>query len=317
VGTSSQEPSECRLVFGLALQTNVDLEMDLPAMPGPPDLQCNVRIVPDLTAPSGNLVYASSGQGPDADVTAYQEPDHTVVRFRGADQFHIYGDRIECELLSSDYFYLVRIQLLGHIMSLWMELRGHPVLHASVVEMNGQGVAFLGGKTSGKTALAAAALRAGSPILSDDLAPLDISDDRVVVRPTYPQLRLEPDAAAHFIEGWEELPLVHPSFEKRRVPVSVLGDHQTQPATLSCIYLPDRDDPTADVEILPLSGSDALVECLKGSFLPEMVAGFGLEQQRLHKLATLVRTVAIKRLRYPAGFDRLTQVVAAVGKDLR
>ncbi len=313
---STSEPTPCHLVFGFALQTNQDLGVILPVVSGPPDLRLQVRLAERFQPARAKLVYASEPEeGSDAGVTAYRGVGHSIVRFRSVSEFRISDDLVTCHLLSTDYEYLVPIQFLGIVMTLWMELRGLPVLHASGIAADNHGVAFLAVKRGGKTSLAAAMMQGGHRMLSDDLVALDVAAGSVLAHPGYPQSRMEPDVADHFVEGWEHLPIVHPDFEKRRVPVGLLGVHESRPMPLARIYLPERVD-SGPIEITPIPGPSALVELLRGSFMPTMVARFGLESERLSKLASVTNTTPMKRLRYPSGLDRLPEVVAAVENDL-
>jgi hypothetical protein len=314
--SENSSTGSCRSVFGFAVETEADLGVDLPRISGPPDLRLAVRRVDRLPPPDGELVYASDpAEGSGAGVTVYRTAAHSIVRFRDTNEFRISDDLIECDLLSPDYAYLVRIQYLGIVMAVWMELRGFPVLHASSVVVDDRGVAFLAAKRGGKTSLAATMVRKGYRFLSDDLVCLDTTTGTVLARPAYPQFRMEPDVANHFVPEWDSLPIVHPAYEKRRVPLALIGEEQPTPVPLGNIYVPERID-VGDLTISQLSGTDALLELLRGSFLPEIVAGLGLESKRLARLGKVASVVPVKHLRYPSGFDHLTRVAAAIRNDM-
>lgn len=316
VAPSIPSSGECRLAFGFALDSDADLRVELPATQGPPDLQLDVRTVAELRPPSDTLVYSSEpARGSGAGVTTYRTRDGAILRFRGVDEFRIGADAIECDLLSRTYDYLIPIQFLGSVMALWMELRGMPVLHASAVVVEDRAVAFLAVKGGGKTTLAAGMVKAGHAMHSDDLVVIDRAQDDVLTRPSYPQFRMEPDVASHFIEGWDALPLVHPDHQKRRVPAGLLGEFNAAPIPLDRIYLPERID-RGEVAITPISGAQTLIELLRNSFLPSMVSGMGLEPGRLPTLGAVARPGTIKHLRYPSGLGRLPEVVAAIEDDL-
>src|SRR5207247_1442060 len=70
---------------------------------------------------------------------------------------------------------------------------------------------------------AAAFLRAGHDLLSDDLVPVRAAAGGVEALPGYPRMRLWPEEAAHFAGGTDELRRVHPDGEKRWVPVGPGG----------------------------------------------------------------------------------------------
>ncbi|HSG39948.1 MAG TPA: hypothetical protein VLE27_09955 [Thermoanaerobaculia bacterium] len=202
--------------------------------------------------------------------------------------------------------------MLGPVLSYWLERRGIPTLHASAVAVDGRAVAFLSRQGGGKTGLAAALMRAGFPLLTDDVLPVEVREGGFFARSGYPQMRMWPDEAAWFLEGWEALPLVHPQVTKRRIPVGPVGEDgfgafldSTLP--LACLYIPERR-PDGPVEIVDVPPRDALIELVRFSFSPHLVAAAGLQPFRFDLFARLAQSVPVRRLRYPAGFERLAEV---------
>jgi len=161
-------------------------------------------------------------------------------------------------------------------------------------------------------------LQAGQALLSDDLLPIEARDGSFLGRPGYPQMRMWPDEATHFLGGFERLPVVHPELSKRRVPVGPggLGTFHDSPLPLACIYLLERRAEAEPLELRNLSPQDALIELLRQSFTPLLVEAAGLQPSRFDLLSRLVLAVPVKRLRYPSGFDRLPRVAEAVRLDL-
>ena len=240
--------------------------------------------------------------------------DVQVVRLYDLADFYLEDDRIWCHLLDPEHVALVEINLLGLIMCYWLEQRGRRVLHASAIALPGGAVGFIAGSKSGKSSLAAALMERGYPLLTDDFLTLDCTATPVVGYPGYPQMRMWPDQAEHFIGLYEELPLVHPDYDKRRVPVGGaegLGQFHPEPTRLRALYLPERGDPGEEFEtdVSPVSPRDAVIELLTGSFLGPMLDGIGIETDRFTSFVALARTVPIRRLRYPHGIDRLPGVV--------
>ncbi len=72
--------------------------------------------------------------------------------------------------------------------------RGHVVLHASSVALDGIAVAFAGWSGAGKSTLAAACLGRGARLLADDIVCVDAGTGHPRVRPAAPALRLDPTA---------------------------------------------------------------------------------------------------------------------------
>lgn len=255
----------------------------------------------------------------------------TVIRYR-----HVTGgpeDKPEDKPAgpNADLRRLLELRWLGPVMALYLERSSLPVLHASAVVCADQAIGFLAGSRAGKSSLAVAEILAGGALLSDDLVALEPGADGWRIRPSYPQMRLWPDAVARLSSRLPAARLepVHAQTDKVRVPIAVeagadcaaspgFGRFCPEVRPLCCLYLPQRlDDPEAAIRIQPLSPQEALFELLRCSFLPpDLLAAVGLQATRLEQLATLVREVPVKRLCYPTGYEHLPRVHDAVLADL-
>jgi hypothetical protein len=282
---------------------------------GPVDLTFKVSEQSVLSRfPAVSPIYASplrdrNGRN-QARLFRFRFEDREVLCCLDAGDFLIQTETIEAYLLESRPD-LAELRFLGPVLSYWFERRGFPTLHASAVSVNGRTVAFASHHGGGKTGLAAAMLQAGASLLTDDLLVLEEREDRWDARPAYPEMRMWPDEAAHFVGPPEGLPLVQADSEKRRVAIGDggFGSFHDASAPLSCIYLASRNQEThGGVEIQPVSRSEALIELVRHSFSPRLVAAAGLQPARLDRLARLVRSVPVRRLIYPSGFSRLPEV---------
>ena len=113
-------------------------------------------------------------------------------------------------LIDLDGPYTVEIHLLGTILCFWLEQRGRRVLHASAVAFGGGALGFIAGGKSGKSSIAAAFMERGFPLLTDDFLALEGESSPLIGYPGYPQMRMWPDQAQHFMGSELGLPLVHP-----------------------------------------------------------------------------------------------------------
>ena len=209
--------------------------------------------------------------------------------------------------------YALELWLLGTVLAFWLEWRGVPALHASAGCAHGHAIGFLASKQGGKSTLAMALLQEGHPLLTDDLLPVDVEGDTACGRPGYPQMRMWPDHARHFVEDPESLRRAHPYIEKRRVPVGPngVGTFCDESQPLSALYLPERaDDPP--IEVQPVAPTDALQAVLRHSFLPRLVEATGWQSQRLDTLAQLVKQIPVRRLTYPSGPEHLPRIADAL-----
>jgi len=264
---------------------------------------------------------SKSCRTPDGEGAGYLYRLETVdfLRFIGCADYYLGFDRIDCHIRDADRLNLVEIQLLGSGLSYWLERRGFPTLHSSAVEIEGAAVAFLSQNNGGKTGLAAALIRQGQRLITDDVLPLEATEQEILARPGYPQMRMWPDEAAHYLDRWQDLETVHPAHSKRRVPVSARNFCNSK-TPLKCLYLPLRrpaNEGATRVEITPLKPRDALIELVRHSFAPYIVEAMGWQEWRLSFFARLVKRLPVRRLIYPSGFDHLPRVSEEILEDLR
>jgi hypothetical protein len=111
-------------------------------------------------------------------------------------------------------------------MALALHLRSAPLLHACVIAVGGAAIAVIGPSGAGKSTTAAAFVRGGFALLSDDIAALIVEGDTVTVHPGYQQLRLMADLARSL--GWNpqelpRMPTVDDQVDKRLVPLAAAG----------------------------------------------------------------------------------------------
>ncbi len=268
---------------------------------------------------NGAALYRSSSQSEDGESASrlYRLADYDVLCFTQVADFYIQPDGIACHLLAPEHRYLVEIRLLGPVLAYWLERRGLPTLHASAVHLSSRAVALLGRHGEGKSSLAAGLMQTGAPLLTDDILPVEERDGVFLGRPGYPQMRMWPDQADHFLGHHADLPIVHPGYSKRRVAVGPdgFGAFHGSATPLACLYIAERraDGP---VEIHELSPREAFFELVRHSFTPYLVEAAGLQPRRVDLFARLVQQVPVRRLAYPSGFDRLPEITEIVLRDL-
>ncbi len=315
-------------VFGRTIASEFPFTFHLPAGAGPPDLTFELgeeALGEEAGASSpvyeGPPAYESpflDGEGRSA-LTVFQRDSVEILKFPGVAEFQIHEDRILYRSDLPERRDLIEIRFLGTVLSFFLERAGLPVLHASVVDVQGAAVAFLGTHQGGKTGLAATFLQAGYSLLSDDLAPLKLGGNRIMVQPGYPQMRVWPDLGRHLVGPIDELPRVIETLEKRRIRVGRpegFGEFCTEPRPLAAIYLPQRKDSSVETHFEALGRRDAVVELMRMSFLARVVDSLGWQSHRIEVLALIAATVPVRRLLYPSGFENLARVRGAILEDL-
>lgn len=308
-------------VYGVTLATEYPLAVFLPTTEASVDLTFEVGSEPpdDVDLAVHEPVYTEGRRRDGRPSFEYWAlADRDVIRITGAMDFHCWPDRIVCHLTEPEHRFLVEVALFGMVLSLWLERRGTPTLHASSAVIDGGAVAFLAAAGTGKTSTAAACVAAGHPLLSDDLIAVAERDGVMLAQPGYPQFRMWPAQALHFFGSVEGHQLIRPDREKRRVTIGDgVGTFATGPVPLAGFYLPRRTgDPDAEVRITRLRPRDAILALIQHSFLTREVIRFGLQGARLPFLARLIGSVPVCHLDLPEGLDQLPRVVAALEADV-
>jgi hypothetical protein len=315
-------PGERRFaLYGLVVTTphrfaNRLLETDAPA-----DLWIRPVDAPPL-AEGLDEVEASYGSPAMIDerqhfLNLFVTPTATVFRFTEVVDFFVLDDGIAYQLHDANYDYMVELHLLGFVLAYWLERAGWPALHASSVIVDGHAIAFLSSHGGGKTSLAATMLHLGYPLGSDDIVALTPAAGGFLARPGYPQMRMWPEQARHFV-GHDALEKVHPGLTKRRVPVGADGygafDGASRP--LTALYLPQRRD-GGGIAFATMPTGQALFELVRHTFLVGIVEGAGVAARRFATLAEVVKRVPVRTVGYPNGLERLPEVVERIADDAR
>jgi len=236
--------------------------------------------------------------------------------------FYLVGPAIVCVPYASLPHSVIEAIFLSDIIPLYLELHTRVVLHAAVIERQGQAVAFLAHSGRGKSTLAAACVQAGASLVSDDHLVLDFNDAVYWTYPVSPRIGFWPDQARYFLGDSVHHNLPYQETGKRSIPIGPdgWGAFRDQPVSLHCLYLIDRTPVPAGAEpvihIVPLPARDALVELLRFSFLASLVESIGLSRQRLNFLSHLAGHVPVKRLTYPGVFSWLPATAQAIMADM-
>ena len=312
--------SQTYRLYGTTVESALSFEHHVPTASGAPGLLVKER--PPLPASSfwSRMATVCSVEGNEGSVphalSRDPEADRHALRFRDAVDYLLTPDTIAYHLHDRRFAHAAEIWLLGAVFSLWHELRGRPALHASAVSIDDRALGFLATNEGGKSTLAAALMQSGGALLTDDILVIE-STDPVVGRPSYPQMRMWPEQALHFVGEASGLPRVVPHLPKRRVPVGPRGFGTFQDAArpITHLFLPDRRADASGVEVVPLSPQEAVAALLRHAFLPNTVEHLGLAAGRLPLLTSLADQVQVARLVYPEGAEHLPRVADALRRE--
>ena len=150
----------------------------------------------------------------------------------------------------------IRLFLLATGFGILCHQRDVVPIHAATVEIDGQAVMMTGTSGTGKSTLAAAFMRNGYRVLSDDIAPLVQSDEGALVMPAVRRIRLWEDSAE--AAAWDTAGLAQSraSLAKFDLPLAE-GERQTPLAPRALIHL-GRSLLEGQYHCQPLRGAEAM-----------------------------------------------------------
>lgn len=294
--------------FGLLIESDVPLrELSQTDAVGTPDIKI-------VRCPIGHAL-PEPGSSPSFD---YDDLAAPVMIWPGVAAFRLVGaKRIEIEPYPDVPESYLAFPILGPIMGWMIDRMGKFVMHASAVAFEGRGVAFLGDKMAGKSTTAAAFLRDGAELMTDDLLVLDIAEDRdPMVMPAFAQLKLSDEsAAAVHVPGSEALPLVYDGFAKRQHRLA--GMHEDRVAADLLLVLKRC---SGDPAIRVLDEAAGFVAATRFSYHVRFgAAPYDADTRARHfrQGIALARKATIAELAVPDDMQRLPEVVETVRRFLK
>lgn len=312
-------------VYGLTLRTDVSLVTPLMPSEGAPDVTFTRVGARPPEAEAGELrpLRHSRARLPGGEpwLSLCRSDRFDLIRVAEVVDFYLFSDRIVAHLRDPEYAELVETYLLGGVLAFWCERSGTPMLHASAVVARGRAVAFMATNEGGKSSLAAALMEDGCPLLTDDLLRVRRESGGYRVEPGYPQMRFWPHDAERLLGRHEPLELAHPGYAKLRVPVGSagFGTFRGRAAPLGCLYIPRRIGAAgrvAPIEFVDVPPRQAILELIRGSFVPRWVEAAGYTADQFRLFADLAARVPLRTVAYPDGVEHLPEVRAAILRDL-
>lgn len=230
------------------------------------------------------------------------------------------GRRVACHALNGASRETFRTYLASQVLSCALLKQGIEPLHATVVVVDGQAVAFLGNCGYGKSSLGAAFLRAGHALLTDDMLVTSLSEGqqpKAWAHPGPPRVKLFPRIARVLLGRRRAGTPLNPDTAKLIIP---LADHEhcDQAVPLRVLYVlqpPALGRTRKGVIIRPLAQRQACLDLLANTFNTIMTEPARLARQ-FKWAGRLARTVSVKSLSYPHGLAHIPAILATIRKDL-
>jgi hypothetical protein len=198
--------------------------------------------------------------------------DGYLLRFPRFAEFHLRVSlrEVEARRERSTPHDTFRHLLLDQVLPLIVASRDCLALHASVVDVDGGAIAFLGAAGNGKSTLAAALGRRGHCVLSDDCCVVRRTERGFEVLPTYPGVRLFGPSREFVFRGTPTRGrrVSHYSSKRRVIDAAGTARFGTTPVPLRRVYVlatRNADSRASRVEIARRSRRDSVVDVVGGT----------------------------------------------------
>lgn len=206
----------------------------------------------------------------------------------------------------------IRLYLLGPTFAVLLRLRGFLVFHGSAVAVNNSVVTFLGDAGWGKSTLAEAFLTRGHTFVTDDVLAIRSETNQPMILPTFPQVKLWPEAAAGLGFAPETLPQLHSQVLKR---AHRFTDGFSQiPLPLKRIYV--LGPVSSDHEIKSLQSQEAFVHLVRHSRNVPFPSRPDLDILHFHQCAKLIKQIPVCLLKRQNSLNALPSLVSLIEEDL-
>jgi hypothetical protein len=206
----------------------------------------------------------------------------------------------------------IRALVLGTGMAFILRQRGFLVLHASCVVREGQAIAFLGGSGWGKSTLASLFHSRGYQLVADDVMAVRINPSPPHAIPSFPEVKLLPDAVAAVGTTTDNLSTLHTLSYKN---VQRLNERfATDPVPLKQLYVLRIGEAN---HIEPLSQAPAFTELIQHSRAIKVQVDRQSTIQHFQQCCALANQVPIAYLYRPPSLEQLPQLVSFIEEHLQ
>ena len=295
--------------FGLTIASDIAL----PELLRETDQACEA----DVYIEKADLTHAWNKRNGSDDYYAFESGEF-MLNIDGTGIYSVRGgNRISFSPAAGAGETAVRLYLLGTCMGALLFQRKLLPLHGSAVVINGKAYAFVGDSGAGKSTLAAAFLRLGYPLLTDDVIAVTLDRDRVpLVIPAYPQQKLWQESLDRLgMQSDQYLPLYE---TKYAIPVA--SKFCKEPVPLAGIFELAKTDKEA-MELRHLQGLDRLPILRYHTYRAFLIAHLGLEHWHFSTSVSVLDRVSLYQLHRPAaGFtmdDLVSRILNTVDEDAK
>ncbi len=283
------------LAFGWVVSSEIALSA-LPDTRGPADVYVRRGSTPArLPRERGHGVCYSAA------------PGEALVWIDGVCRLHVrHGTEIIVDAAPGVDTATLQLFVLNLAFGLLFLQRGDLVLHAAVVESEGQSVALAGASSAGKSTVAAALHARGYRVLTDELCIIrDQPGLGPCVVPGPPHLQVWADALPHLGRDAGALAPVRPGLRKYLLPLA--AGYADTPLPLKAVYVL-RPWVTEEVAVVPLTGAHQFEAIAQHTYHFEYVSPTGHAAAHFDRVSRL-RMVPTARVHYPQCWSSMDALI--------
>lgn len=239
-------------------------------------------------------------------------PRGYLLRFARTADFLLSRDTrtIACHAAPKVTALTVRHLLLDQVIPMVLGHRGHLAIHASAVGSPSGVLVFAGKAGSGKSTLCATLARPRRPPLADDCVVIEERRGRMIAVPSYPGLRLWPDAAQALGRRHNGQPVTDHS-DKRRIDTRQGSAGRRAAAPIAAIYVLASPGAAKVIRISRLAPREAVGRLLAHTHRLDVTDRTRLAAE-LEALGRLAERVPVFDLDFPRNLRLLPKLRAAV-----
>ena len=284
-------------IFGLKIESVITF-LDMPQTEGNPDVAIEYGKVPDAI--------------PDAKIkeVEYQAgPGEFLLRVDSVAGYYVTnGNHIIIERETGAADEEVLLFLMGSAMGALLHQRNILPLHGSSIEVEGEGVIFVGPAGVGKSTLAGGFHKRGYNLLADDVCAVTAKNgaDPLII-PGFPRLKLWADALKKLEEDREGLNRIRldQDFEKYFVPFDNACDRPTPVRSVFVLETTNTDK----FEIIRLKAGDKIDPIINNTYRPCFLDGLGGKKEHFKQCAAVAAKAAVIRIIRPIEGFRLDELM--------
>lgn len=291
-------------VYGLSVASEVECP-ELIAGNGKPDVFVRYGRLENLPV-TGGLPWGVHAVGNNQLMLNYKKTARYLVSG---------GNEIIIDKFSEADDDVLRLFLLGSAFGAVLHQRGYLPLHGNGILYNGECIAFLGRSGIGKSTLAAAFVKRGYRLLTDDVCTIKtFPDGRAMVLPGFPHVKLMKDAAHKLGEDTSKLRRVRKEEEKYILPVA--DNHHDVPAPLKRVYILNIHNELG-FKFLKLDNIDSIKALQNHTYRKGMLKKIGETSRRFKLCGKIAGHATVKRILRPANKFMLDELVDLLEEDFR